>query len=160
MQNSRLIQACFPIKIDEIWIDRFCVRYDWWRRLQRTSSVSPVWVWAFGEWRYIFRNTGLHKNFHCFAWDSIALDSLLTGSDKIFTGPRLSLIWYPDIVCKICLGETNKSYDLLSFTKRNSTLIQLIRQLYWNDPSGLPWGLSSVWPLHLDITEAWQAAKR
>ena len=42
MQNSRLIQACFPIKIDEVWIDRFCVRYDWWRRLQRTSSVSPV----------------------------------------------------------------------------------------------------------------------
>ena len=33
----------FPIKIDEVWIDRFCVRYDWWRRLQPTSSVSPVW---------------------------------------------------------------------------------------------------------------------
>ena len=44
MQNSRLIQACFPIKIDEVRIDRFCVRYDWWRRLQPTSSVSPVWV--------------------------------------------------------------------------------------------------------------------
>ena len=43
MQNSRLIHACFPIKIDEVWIDRFCVRYDWWRRLQPTSSVSPVW---------------------------------------------------------------------------------------------------------------------
>ena len=42
MKNSRLIQACFPIKIDEVWIDRFCVRYDWWRRLQPTSSVSPV----------------------------------------------------------------------------------------------------------------------
>ena len=24
MQNSRLIQAYFPIKIDEVWIDRFC----------------------------------------------------------------------------------------------------------------------------------------
>ena len=34
MQNSGLIHACFPIKIDEVWIDRFCVRYDWWRRLQ------------------------------------------------------------------------------------------------------------------------------
>ena len=46
MQNSRLIQACFPIKIDEVRIDRFCVRYDWWRRLQPTSSVSPVWyIW-------------------------------------------------------------------------------------------------------------------
>ena len=44
MQNSRLIQACFPIKINEVWIDRFCVRYDWWRRLQRTSSVSAVWT--------------------------------------------------------------------------------------------------------------------
>ena len=43
MQNSRLIYACFPIKTDEVWIDRFCVRYDWWRRLQPTSSVSPVW---------------------------------------------------------------------------------------------------------------------
>ena len=43
MQNFRLISACFPIKIDEVWIDRFCVRYDWWRRLQGTSSVSPVW---------------------------------------------------------------------------------------------------------------------
>ena len=32
MQNSGLIQACFPIKIDEVWIDGFCVRYDWWRR--------------------------------------------------------------------------------------------------------------------------------
>ena len=43
MQNSRLIKACFPIKIDEGWIDQFCVHYDWWRRLQPTSSVSPVW---------------------------------------------------------------------------------------------------------------------
>ena len=42
MQNSRLIYAFFPIKNDEVWIDQFCVRYDWWRRLQPTSSVSPV----------------------------------------------------------------------------------------------------------------------
>ena len=34
MQNSRLIQECFPTKIDEVWIDRFFVRYDWLRRLQ------------------------------------------------------------------------------------------------------------------------------
>ena len=40
MQNSRLIQACLPIKIGEVWIDRFCARYDWWRRLQQMSSVS------------------------------------------------------------------------------------------------------------------------
>ena len=44
MQSSRLIQACFPIKIDQVWIERLCVRYDWWRRLQRTSSVSPVCI--------------------------------------------------------------------------------------------------------------------
>ena len=44
IQNSRQIRACFPIKIDEVRFDRFCVRYDWWRRLQRTSSVSPVWI--------------------------------------------------------------------------------------------------------------------
>ena len=30
-------------KIVLVWIDWFCVRYDWWRRLQPTSSVSPVW---------------------------------------------------------------------------------------------------------------------
>ena len=46
MQTFRLIYACFPIKIDEVWIDRFCVRYDWWRRLQPTSSVSPMWYMA------------------------------------------------------------------------------------------------------------------
>ena len=44
VQNFRLIQACFPIQVDEVWIDRFCIRYDWWRRLQPTSSVSPVWI--------------------------------------------------------------------------------------------------------------------
>ena len=44
MQNCRLIQTWFPIKIDEVWFDRFCVRNDWWRRLQPTSSVSPVWL--------------------------------------------------------------------------------------------------------------------
>ena len=42
IQNSKLIRAWFSIKIDEVWIDRFCVRYNWWRRLQPTSSVSPV----------------------------------------------------------------------------------------------------------------------
>ena len=42
MQNFRLLQAWFPIKIIKVWIDRYCVRYDWWRRPQLTSSVSPV----------------------------------------------------------------------------------------------------------------------
>ena len=43
MQKSMPQYACLIIEIDEVWIDRFCVRYDWWRRLQPTSSVSPVW---------------------------------------------------------------------------------------------------------------------
>ena len=43
MQNSKPNYACLPSKIVEVWIDRFCVRYDWWRRVQPTSSVSPVW---------------------------------------------------------------------------------------------------------------------
>ena len=33
----------FTSKIVEVWIDRFCVRYDVWRRLQLTSSVSSMW---------------------------------------------------------------------------------------------------------------------
>ena len=43
MQKSKPKYACLPSKIVEVWIDRFCVRYDWWRWLQPTSSVSPVW---------------------------------------------------------------------------------------------------------------------
>ena len=44
MQKSKPKYACLPRKIVEVWIERFCVRYDWWRRLQLTSSVSPVCV--------------------------------------------------------------------------------------------------------------------
>ena len=43
MQKSKLKYACLPSKIVEVWIDWFCIRYDWWRRLQPTSSVTPVW---------------------------------------------------------------------------------------------------------------------
>ena len=47
MQKSKPKYACLPSKIVEVWIDRFCVRYDWWRLLQPTSSVSPVWcLWS------------------------------------------------------------------------------------------------------------------
>ena len=42
MQKFKPKNACLPSKIVEVWIDRFCVRYDWWRRLQLTS-VSTVW---------------------------------------------------------------------------------------------------------------------
>ena len=47
MQKAKPRYACLPSKIVEVWIDRFCVRYDWWRRLQPTSSVSPVWFFRF-----------------------------------------------------------------------------------------------------------------
>ena len=43
IQKSKPKYAYLPSKIVAVWIDRFCVRYDWWRRLQPTSSVSPVW---------------------------------------------------------------------------------------------------------------------
>ena len=42
MQKSKPKYACLPTKTTEVWIGRFCVRCDWWRRLQPTSSVSPV----------------------------------------------------------------------------------------------------------------------
>ena len=41
MQNSGPIQAYFPIKIEEVWIDRFCVRYGWWRRLHANVISVP-----------------------------------------------------------------------------------------------------------------------
>ena len=44
MQKSELKYACLSSKIFKVWIDRFCVRCDWWRRLQPTSSVSPVCI--------------------------------------------------------------------------------------------------------------------
>ena len=43
MQKSKPKYACLPSKIVEVWIDWFCLRYHWWRQLQPTSSVSPVW---------------------------------------------------------------------------------------------------------------------
>ena len=55
MQNYRLIYACFPIKIDKVWIDRFCVRYDWWRRLPCPQcAVSPVCTIAWMNNRHGF----------------------------------------------------------------------------------------------------------
>ena len=42
MHKSKSKYACLPNKIVEVWIERYCVRYDWWRRLQPTSSVSPM----------------------------------------------------------------------------------------------------------------------
>ena len=63
MQNSRLVNACFPIKSDEVWIDRFCVRYDWWRRLQPTSSVSPMCtIYIFISDMYKHMETNMNLN--------------------------------------------------------------------------------------------------
>ena len=50
MQNSKLIQVCFPIKIEEVWIDRFCVRYDWWRHQCpqcKTSYCPQTTFWVY-----------------------------------------------------------------------------------------------------------------
>ena len=59
MQNSKLIQACFPIKIDKVWIDRFCILYDWWRRLQPTSSMSPVCCSA--QYKFYVQASFMHR---------------------------------------------------------------------------------------------------
>ena len=64
MQNSRLISACFPIKVDEVWIDRFCVRYDWRRRLQPTTSVSPVWLKEHNSMKYCLKCKGSFTTMH------------------------------------------------------------------------------------------------
>ena len=43
MQKYKLNYAYLPSKIVKVWIDQFCLHYDWWCRLQPTSSVSLVW---------------------------------------------------------------------------------------------------------------------
>ena len=45
MRKSKPKYAYLPSKIVAVWIDRFCLRYDWWRRLQPTSSVSSECFW-------------------------------------------------------------------------------------------------------------------
>ena len=44
IKKSKPKYACLPSKIVEVWIDWFCVHYNWWRWLQLTSSVFPVWL--------------------------------------------------------------------------------------------------------------------
>ena len=76
MQIFSLIQAFVSSKIIKVSIGRFCVRYDWWRRLQRTSSVHPVWIGLYLKHLSItFRNMQQHiiscmRRFHCFNWSS------------------------------------------------------------------------------------------
>ena len=65
MQKSKPKYACLPSKIVEVWIERFCVRYDWWRRLQPTSSVSPVCIWFLQMfcciWKFSLTNSIFRK---------------------------------------------------------------------------------------------------
>ena len=41
MQNSKPKYACLPNKIVEVWINWFCIRNDWWRRLQQCPRCVP-----------------------------------------------------------------------------------------------------------------------
>ena len=91
MQNSRLTQACFSITIDEVWIDRFCVRYDWWRRLQPTSSVSPVCC--------------LRRCFNV-RWKSWTLDILQNGTISILI---FNLIQY---IFKAAIVQTGECFPI------------------------------------------------
>ena len=50
-------------------LNRFCVRYDWWRRLQPTSSVSQEWnishrVTFHPKSHYSSSKISIHGNFH------------------------------------------------------------------------------------------------
>ena len=40
MQKSKTKYACSPSKIVAVWIDRFCVRYYWWRRLHQCPQCE------------------------------------------------------------------------------------------------------------------------
>ena len=42
IEKSKPKYAYLPKKFIAVWIDWFCVCYDWWRRLQPMSSVFPV----------------------------------------------------------------------------------------------------------------------
>ena len=97
LQNSRLIQACFPIKIDEVWIDRFCVRYDWWRRLQRTSSVSPVciYIYTWYSWHKLLHSSG-HKTQSCNAPPSCTQPCSTPPSRRVVC----SLVVHCRVVCR------------------------------------------------------------
>ena len=128
MQNSRLIQACFPVKIDEVWTDRFCARYDWWRRLQPTSSVSPVCYGCiyfriqetgFSIWYSLFVLLQLEGDnvfwfFNCMVWLSASLSypsrSITCYSrHQLMDHPSISNTMWPIVkqdgsfkACKLC----------------------------------------------------------
>ena len=52
MQKSKPKYACLPSKIVEVWIERFCVRNDWWRRLQRHQCPQCALYSCLGEVGY------------------------------------------------------------------------------------------------------------
>ena len=51
MQKTMPKYACLPSEIVEVWIDRFCVRYDWWRRLKNTRLTHN----CFSDWIFTFQ---------------------------------------------------------------------------------------------------------
>ena len=94
MQNSRLIQACFPIKIDKVWIDRFCVRYDWCRRLQSTSSVSPVWLYSGPKFRSTASNIVADQIFSGVLNLYIAYNTAKNNCNVVEKTPKLTLFFH------------------------------------------------------------------
>ena len=47
IQKSKPKYACLPSKIVKVWIDRFCIRYDWLRRLQPApNSMEFHWIYT------------------------------------------------------------------------------------------------------------------
>ena len=56
MQKSKPKYACLPSKIVEVWIERFCVHYDWWRRLHVISVPSVINT--SGPWNGLYQQRG------------------------------------------------------------------------------------------------------
>ena len=83
----------FSYQIDEVWIGRFCVRYDWWRRLQPTSSVSPVCWMPFrpGPPFNIKMSSYQYMKSHC--GDKTILRPSYLHNRISYTGKTTSLYW-------------------------------------------------------------------
>ena len=77
MQKAKLKYACLPSKIVEVWIDRFCLRYDWWGRLQPTSSVSLVWFLLVQHQAFSWTNREL-----------LSITSLGTNKNRLIFEPK------------------------------------------------------------------------
>ena len=74
MKNSKLIQVCFPSKILEVWIARFCVCYDYWRRLQCPQCAA--WDALFTMRRYCWNASPRNMDFFISLyqhWEAISI---------------------------------------------------------------------------------------